>query len=149
MVKTFTQFSEAYRKVYTKVPHRLNGIRIYRHNRQFEPDVQYNNSGVGPHEYIHRELMDRGLKPASLVTKDEYKKKFHPAVRAGKYIAKRTRKGYYIVGQPGENWRVQKIHRSLAWTKSHVNHMNRNHIRLGRLLGYTKPQIIAFLKGIR
>lgn len=149
-MKTFTQFSEAYRKVVTHVPADLQAKRLYRYSRWSGsfPDARF-VGGVGPHEYIHKELMDRGLKPAAIIHKSEYKKDFHAGVRAGRFIAKRTRHDDYIVGQPGEEWRVKKIHKSLAWTKPQRTHMARNHIRLGRLLGYTKPQIRLFLKGIK
>jgi len=101
----------------------------------------------GPHEGKEIKMMLAGVKPAALVSQEVYHKHFKKHVDSGKFIAKPiTNFGRgiiqktpdYIVGQKGENYRINKLHKEFSSD-------GRNHAKIGRLLGYTKNHIKTWI----
>lgn len=100
----------------------------------------------GPHQNKELNMMLAGVKPAALINDDEYDLLWKPYVDEGKFIAKSYTNiaGFdnYIVALPGEEQRIDRMIKLLTDT-SPAN--NAYHIKLGRMLGYTKDQIRKFI----
>jgi hypothetical protein len=101
----------------------------------------------GPHEKKEHLMMAAGVKPAALVDKATYDKHFAHHVKSGKMIAKPI-SDYgsgrvqstpdYIVGLKGEEYRVNKLHKEFSKP-------GRDHVKIGRLLGYSKEHIRTWM----
>lgn len=99
---------------------------------------------LGPHQGKELNMMLSGVKPAALTYDLE---PFRPAIEDGKLIYQkcinRANATSYVVALPGEEARIQRIIALLQEPNGTDNEVY--HVRLGRLLGYTKDQIRAFL----
>jgi hypothetical protein len=100
----------------------------------------------GPHQNKELNMMLAGVKPAALIDVDEYDLLWKPYVDQGKFIARKFTNiaGWdnYIVALPGEEQRIDRMIKMLTDTgpASDVYH-----VKLGRMLGYTKDQIRKFI----
>lgn len=99
---------------------------------------------LGPHQGKELNMLLSGVKPAAL-TYDLAP--FLPAIEAGQLIYQqcinRANATSYVVALPGQEARIKRIIALLIEPNGTDNPVY--HVRLGRLLGYTKDQIRAFL----
>lgn len=135
---------------------RLNELKKYSHTGQGYASPGLYRKGEqwrGPHEKRELKMMLDNVKPAAIVGPDEYQK-FKPYVKKGRFIAVPWEipgyKGYieYIVGQPGEEYRINKIRKLLNSGSQYriSNKLDVYSAKLGRLLGYTKEHIRKFIE---
>lgn len=103
----------------------------------------------GPHEGREHLMMLAGVKPAALVSHERYQKHFAQHVASGRFIAKPVKFGGTVfqpskpdmlVGLKGEEYRINKLHKEFGKP-------GRDHVKIGRLLGYTKDHIRTWMKG--
>jgi len=114
---------------------------------------------VAPHGDAANELrmFQAGSKPAAVINTPDVGI-WNDIIRSGRYVVQRLlgqdgQTAGYVVGQPGEDERVEKIH-ALVQNASNRAHQgdfrayeNSNYHRwLGRLLGYPTDKIEAFIK---
>jgi len=114
---------------------------------------------VAPHGDAQNELrmFQAGSKPAAVINTPDVGI-WNDIIRSGRYVVQRLlgqdgRPAGYVVGQPGEDERVEKIH-ALVQNASNRAHQgdfrayeNSNYHRwLGRLLGYPTDKIEAFIQ---
>lgn len=99
----------------------------------------------GPHTGSELELMLRNKKPvASIGTNKEYEK-FLPYIKRKRFILKKDITGGWLVAQPNEAWRIDKI----------INLFNskeygpKYHAKLGILFGYSKDDILQFIRSFK
>lgn len=106
----------------------------------------------GPHEGKEVAMILDGVKPAGIIGADVFDKLVEPHVKAGKIIAKkflnRLKYDEYVIALPGEERRIDAIIKLLQMPPDDRS-MSKDvyHVRLGRLLGYTKDQVRKFLTG--
>lgn len=99
-----------------------------------------NGSMIGPHEGIELSLMKIGAKPLALVQLEN--PKALPVKCVAKYFPYTD---HYWVAAEAEAWRIPIAERLFERRESGGN-LRIFHIKLGRLLGYSKAHIRAFLK---
>jgi hypothetical protein len=113
------------------------------------------NPNLGPHEGKELAMLLDGVKPAALVSEAIYKKHFKKHVDDGTLIAKEftDRDSFVemIVALPGEEQRVERLIKLLTMSEEDVDKLGieRYSAQLGRLFGYTKEQVRAFLDHTR
>lgn len=104
---------------------------------------------IGPHQDRELTLMKAGIKPAALLdlrelsdwqsTIDEFGwivreiPSYHPTIKQ------------YVVALPGEEARLNQIERIYTKVNTTRRMSDLDHAKLGRLLGYSKEQIRAFI----
>jgi len=123
--------------------HLEESFKRYEHTGEgFGPPRNAAEPWRGPHEGREFEMMMAGVKPAADVTGKEYKEKFEPHVKSGRFVARKMKWGPknvgYIVGLKGEKYRVDALHREFSKP-------GRNHAKIGMLLGYPRDHIRKFL----
>lgn len=137
---------------------RLKELKKYTHTGQ-----GYESPGLdrgseqwrGPHEGRELQMMLDNVKPAAFVTPEQFEK-FKPYVEQGRFLAKKYtfRKqanpypySEYIVVQPGEKYRMNKIAQVLDDAEKYIQTGNWDlySAKLGRLLGYDKEHIRNFI----
>lgn len=132
---------------------KLADILLIELKKYYTPSIKRGiESWRGPHQGRELELMLKGTKPAAIIEQHRFSKLFGPYVKAGKFIAKQTSFGDYVVTAPEEEWRLDKIlgllNSGLLNLSGGLKDKNWNlyTIKLGRLLGYTKDDIRAFIR---
>lgn len=106
----------------------------------------------GPHEGKELEMMLAGKKPAALVGNltewIPYIKKHGWVVASVNHFGNSNTDTSYVVGLPGEHYRVNKIAK-LVGRPFPMDPPDAYHIMLGRLLGYDKNHIRKFIQDVR
>lgn len=124
--------------------------------RQFvtEKYVRYSydsNKPIGPHEGNEISLMLSGKKPVAALDV-HHLPELEKHVKAGKLIHKVVDHPvipghkWVFAARPGEEWRLNKLHDSFnkLWTGPKEK-KDLQHAKIGRLLGYPKESVRAFL----
>jgi len=124
------------------------------------------NEAIAPHgdSWNELNLMKIGQKPAALVGPHEFEKLYKPIMRKYNWIWTHVTVpnpdsgplvlGFerYIIGQPGEQARIARMHHLLVQMNKNLKNGIRPdadyHIEMGRLLGYSDADISEFLKKI-
>lgn len=135
-----------------------------RQKREREPQAnQHSNQGQGefiaPHGDAQNELrmFQAGSKPAAVINTPDVGI-WSSLIRSGRYVIQQLRgedgrPAGYVIGQPGEEERVEKIHALVqnasdrGFQGDFSAYQNSNYHRwLGRLLGYPASKIEAFIQ---
>jgi len=127
---------------------------------------QITNEAIAPHgdSWNELNLMKIGQKPAALVGPYEFENLYKPVMQKYKWIWTQVNipnpdpetlvLGFdrYIIGQPGEQARIARMHHLLVQMNKNLKNDIRPdadyHIEMGRLLGYSDTDIAEFLKKI-
>ena len=127
---------------------------------------QITNEAIAPHgdSWNELNLMKIGQKPAALVGPYEFENLYKPVMRKYNWIWTQVNisnpdpetlvLGFdrYIIGQPGEQARIARMHQLLVQMNKNLSNDIRPdadyHIEMGRLLGYSDADIAEFLKKI-
>ena len=129
----------------------------------FKKDIE---EAIAPHgdSWNELNLMKIGQKPAALVGPYEFENLYKPVMRKYNWIWTQVNisnpdpetlvLGFdrYIIGQPGEQARIARMHQLLVQMNKNLSNDIRPdadyHIEMGRLLGYSDADIAEFLKKI-
>jgi len=119
--------------------------------RAFTVDRSHNRtdsefpSGIGPHEGSELELMLQGIKPLASKPRDVFSD-FKPYFDSGELIQGDSWDSrYFLVAIPGEEWRIDALHKIRQRFDSGEITPKKYHYLFGRLLGYDKQDIIKFI----
>jgi hypothetical protein len=102
----------------------------------------------GPHLDAELALMLQGRKPVTSISTDEKYNQFLPYIKQGRFVAKKTDYDSWIIAQPKEAWRIDKIItlvRNMRSTRDDEKPTKLYHAKLGLLFGYSKEDIKRFL----
>jgi 8-oxo-dGTP pyrophosphatase MutT (NUDIX family) len=114
--------------------------------RQKTPDLP---DTIGPHQHREMTLMRAGRKPMALIN-DSDMPNWKDAIAENGWLVRSIphRAGFlsYVVALPGEEARLNQITKIYARANASERLSIPDHMKIGRLLGYTKPEIAAFLK---
>jgi hypothetical protein len=105
----------------------------------------------GPHESKELGLMLAGKKPAAMLPlikelPDVWKKAIEQNGWAYRHIGDTTvENGSIVVTLPGEEYRIDRLDKIYANVRRRGGMTRADHIKIGRLLGYTKDDIMAFI----
>ena len=129
----------------------------------FKKDIE---EAIAPHgdSWNELNLMKIGQKPVALVGPYEFENLYKPVMRKYNWIWTQVNisnpnpeilvLGFdrYIIGQPGEQARIARMHQLLVQMNKNLSNDIRPdadyHIEMGRLLGYSDADIAEFLKKI-
>lgn len=100
----------------------------------------------GPHQNKEISLLLTGGKPAALVNSSRWDV-LRPHVESGELVYEKDNFGDLIVARADQAWRIPRIKKLLDLPYGKGSDP-KYHIKLGLLFGYSKDQIVAFLKGI-
>jgi hypothetical protein len=134
-----------------KEPESVNELKKYAHTgqgyRDRFPSVMDREEWRGPHEGKELDMMLDNTKPAALITSISWPL-FKPYIRQGRFISRPMQgrmKGFYLVAQPNEKWRLNKIEQIMMNFDNERDSLDVYHAKLGRLLGYDKEHIKKFI----
>jgi hypothetical protein len=100
---------------------------------------------IGPHEIKELNLMLMGAKPAALISSFDLKR-FKPYINDGTLACKILNRDWVLLALKNEEWRISRIEKIRdAFWHSHTSRAFSYHVKLGRILGYSKDQINFFL----
>jgi uncharacterized protein YmfQ (DUF2313 family) len=110
---------------------------------------------IGPHEGYEWEMMAAGVKPAALTPLHGKLNRFWID------LAKEAGYSWRVIDNchnafdsitvclPGEEWRMNRLAKTYKKIRTKTHHMSKvDHAKIGLCLGYSKPQIRAFLERI-
>ena len=121
------------------------------HFQRYDLDFKPVGSLIGPHGRREIGLMKRGLKPAALVQDFEIELWKKPAEENGWIIRKiksfDPKHDQFVVCLPGHEARANQLEKIYANVQTKGLSII-DHMRIGRLLGYNKNQVNAFIKKI-
>lgn len=108
---------------------------------------------IGPHEYREIELMKAGIKPAAMFDESQLPY-WKDAIEENGWTVRKVATSnpqldQYAVCLPGHEARlnqIDKIYKRIRVRKTWPRMTREDHMKLGRILGYTKQQISSFLK---
>ena len=99
----------------------------------------------GPHEGKEMQLMLLKRKPCALIF-GGYLNYWEPYIKNKIFKFGSCHQHSFIVTQPEESWRIDAIKRTFRMYKNSKISIENYHIRLGRLLGYSKSEILFFIR---
>jgi hypothetical protein len=106
--------------------------------------------GIGPHQGKEINLMLAGYKPVAILPILKYWRPedlaiLYTFIDEGKLIYRQIHEEWDVIAVPGQEWRIDRMDKIITARDNGTNRISIYHIKIGRLLGYTKDQIRFFL----
>lgn len=104
-----------------------------------------NTPTIGPHQDREMTLMLLGMKPAAMV-EPERLNHWQTAIRENGWIARRIMNGQIVITLRDQAYRIDLLNKIYlkAWQEGRKP-TDVDHVKIGRLLGYSKDEIRDFL----